>query len=34
MVASRPYLSHIDDPEDGLEELTDEAAAVTVGSDS
>ena len=34
MVATRPYLSHIDDPEDGLDELTDEAAAVTVGSDS
>jgi ACDE family multidrug resistance protein len=34
MVATRPYLSHIDDPEDGLDEVTDEAAAVTVGSDS
>jgi ACDE family multidrug resistance protein len=34
MVATRPYLSHIDDPEDGLEELTDEAAAISVGSDS
>ena len=34
MVATRRYLAHIDDPEDGLEELTDEAAAVTVGSDT
>jgi MFS transporter, ACDE family, multidrug resistance protein len=34
MVATRPYLAHIDDAEDELEDLTDEATAITVGSDS
>jgi ACDE family multidrug resistance protein len=34
MVATRPYLTHIDDAEDELDELTDQATAVTVGSDS
>jgi MFS transporter, ACDE family, multidrug resistance protein len=34
MLATRPYLSHIDDDEDGLDELTDEATAVTIGSDT
>jgi predicted MFS family arabinose efflux permease len=32
MIATRPYLTHIDDDE--LEETTDEAVALTVGSDS
>ncbi|MBB5163830.1 MFS transporter [Mycobacterium sp. AZCC_0083] len=34
LVATRPYLTHIDDAEDELDELTDEATAVTIGSDS
>ena len=34
LVATRPYLTHIDDAEDELDELTDQATAVTVGSDS
>jgi predicted MFS family arabinose efflux permease len=34
LVATRRYLTHIDDAEDELDELTDEATAVTVGSDS
>ena len=34
MVATRPYLTHIDDDETELEEATDEAVALTVGSDS
>jgi MFS transporter, ACDE family, multidrug resistance protein len=34
LVATRPYLTHIDDAEDELDEFTDEATAVTVGSDS
>jgi predicted MFS family arabinose efflux permease len=34
MAASRKHLSHIDDEESGVEELTDEAEALTVGSDS
>jgi MFS family permease len=34
MIATRPYLTHIDDDEDELEETTDEAVALTVGSDS
>ena len=34
MIATRPYLTHIDDAEDELEETTDEAIALTVGSDS
>jgi MFS transporter, ACDE family, multidrug resistance protein len=34
LLATRSHLSHIDDPETELDELTDEAAAVTVGSDS
>jgi MFS transporter, ACDE family, multidrug resistance protein len=34
LVATRPYLTHIDDDEDESEEMTDEAIAVTVGSDS
>jgi ACDE family multidrug resistance protein len=32
MVATRPYLTHIDDPEGKAEELADEAAAITVGN--
>jgi len=32
MVATRPYLTHIDDPESKAEELADEAAALTVGN--
>jgi MFS transporter, ACDE family, multidrug resistance protein len=32
MVATRPYLTHIDDPEGKAEELADEAAAITVGT--
>ena len=31
---TRPHLVHIDEEEDELDELTDEATAVTVGSDS
>jgi MFS family permease len=34
MIATRPYLTHIDDAEGDLEETTDEAIALTVGSDS
>jgi MFS family permease len=34
LVATRRYLTHIDDAEDELDELTDEATAVTIGSDS
>ncbi len=34
MVATRPYLTHIDDAESEIDELTDEATAVTIGSDS
>jgi MFS family permease len=34
LVATRPYLTHIDDAEDELDEQTDQASAVTVGSDS
>ena len=34
MVATRPYLTHIDDDEDEVEETTDEAVALTVGNDS
>jgi MFS family permease len=34
MVLTRRHLSHIDDDEDDVEELTDEATAVTIGSDS
>jgi ACDE family multidrug resistance protein len=34
LVATRRYLTHIDDAEDELDELTDEATALTVGSDS
>ncbi|MBJ7341012.1 MFS transporter [Mycolicibacterium sp.] len=34
LLATRPHLSHIDDPETEIDELTDEATAVTVGSDS
>lgn len=34
MVATRPYLKHIDDEETPDEEAQDEAAALTVGSDS
>jgi MFS transporter, ACDE family, multidrug resistance protein len=39
MVLTRPHLRHLDDAEDdeaedGVEELTDEATAVTIGSDS
>ncbi|MCU1701140.1 MAG: transporter [Mycobacterium sp.] len=34
LVATRPYLTHIDDAEDELDDLTDEATAVTIGSDS
>jgi ACDE family multidrug resistance protein len=34
MVATRPYLTHIDDPENEVEQLTDEATAITIGSDS
>jgi ACDE family multidrug resistance protein len=32
MVATRPYLTHIDDSEGKAEELADEAAAITVGN--
>ena len=32
MVATRPYLTHIDDPEGKADELADEAAAITVGN--
>jgi ACDE family multidrug resistance protein len=32
MVATRPYLTHIDDPEGKAEQLADEAAAITVGN--
>src|SRR5882757_2587581 len=34
LVATRRYLTHIDDAEDELDELTDEATAVTIGCDS
>jgi hypothetical protein len=39
MVLTQPHLRHLDDAEDdeaedGVEELTDEATAVTIGSDS
>ena len=34
LVATRPHLTHVDDPEDELDELADEAVAVTAGSDS
>lgn len=34
LVATRTHLSHIDDAEPELDELTDEATAVTIGSDS
>jgi MFS transporter, ACDE family, multidrug resistance protein len=34
MVLTRRHLSHIDEEEDDVEELTDEATAVTIGSDS
>jgi MFS transporter, ACDE family, multidrug resistance protein len=34
LLVTRKHLSHIDDPERELDELTDEATAVTVGSDS
>jgi len=34
LVATRRYLTHIDDAEDELDELADEATALTVGSDS
>jgi MFS family permease len=34
LVATRPSLTHIDDAEDELDEQTDQASAVTVGSDS
>ncbi|MDT5335039.1 MAG: transporter, family, multidrug resistance protein [Mycobacterium sp.] len=33
LVASKPYLTHIDDAEDEVDELTDQATAVTVGND-
>jgi MFS family permease len=33
LLASRPYLTHIDDAEDEVDELTDQATAVTVGND-
>jgi hypothetical protein len=32
MVATRRYLTHIDDPEGKADELADEAAAITVGN--
>jgi MFS transporter, ACDE family, multidrug resistance protein len=34
LLSTRPHLSHLDDDEDDLEETTDEAVALTVGSDS
>ncbi len=34
LVATRKHLSHIDDAETELDELTAEATAITVGSDS
>jgi predicted MFS family arabinose efflux permease len=34
MLLTRPHLRHIDDEEEAVEELTDEATAVTVGSDT
>ncbi|TPG37173.1 MFS transporter [Mycolicibacterium hodleri] len=34
LLATRPHLTHVDDPEDEIDELTDEATAVAVGSDS
>jgi hypothetical protein len=34
LAATRGYLAHIDDPEDELAELIDEATAVTLSSDS
>ena len=34
LFATRPHLAHIDDDEPALDELTDQARAVTVGSDS
>jgi MFS family permease len=34
MIATRPYLTHIDDEETGLEEATDQAIAVAVGNES
>jgi ACDE family multidrug resistance protein len=34
LAATRRYLAHIDEPEDQLAELTDDATAVTLGSDS
>jgi MFS transporter, ACDE family, multidrug resistance protein len=34
MVATRPYLSHIDDDETEQDEMADEAVALTVGNDS
>jgi predicted MFS family arabinose efflux permease len=34
MLVTRPHLRHLDDPEGEIDELTDEATAVTVGSDS
>ena len=34
LLSTRPHLAHIDDDEPALDELTDQARAVTVGSDS
>ncbi len=34
LAATRRHLTHIDDEETELDELTDRAGAVTVGSDS
>jgi MFS transporter, ACDE family, multidrug resistance protein len=34
LAATRGYLAHIDDPEDQLAELTDEATALTLSNDS
>jgi MFS transporter, ACDE family, multidrug resistance protein len=34
LAATRRYLAHIDEPEDQLAELTDDATAVTLGSDT
>jgi MFS transporter, ACDE family, multidrug resistance protein len=34
LAATRPYLAHIDDPEDQLAELIDEATAVTLNNES
>jgi hypothetical protein len=34
LATTRPYLTHIDDPEDQLAELTDEATALTLSNDS